>query len=446
MKRYRVGGSVRDALLGLPVEDNDYVIVGSSPEEMVRLGYRPVGKDFPVFLHPETHEEYALARTERKKARGYRGFEIHAAPDVTLEADLARRDLTINAIAQDDSGTIIDPFCGVADLEAGILRHVSPAFAEDPVRILRVARFAARFGFQVAPETLALMTEMVHSGEVESLVPERVWQELARGLMEDKPSRMFFVLRDSSALARILPEVDALFGVPQRADYHPEVDTGVHTMMVIDYAAARRHSLPVRLAALTHDLGKATTPPEQWPRHTGHEARSVELVTALCERIRVPNDCRDLAVLAARYHGDIHRGLDLQPPTVLRVLEAVDAFRRRHRFEELLLTCEADYRGRAGARNAPYPQADRMRQALTAAQGVDAGALARNAGASEAIRSRVHNARLAAIKQALGSAVAAAKPPNETSSPAGESLMKLTMRRRQPRAPKTAAPASDAQK
>jgi tRNA nucleotidyltransferase (CCA-adding enzyme) len=405
MKRYRVGGSVRDALLGLPVEDNDYVIVGSSPEEMVHLGFRPVGKDFPVFLHPESHEEYALARTERKTARGYKGFEIHAAPDVTLEADLARRDLTINAIAQDDAGTIIDPFGGVSDLEAGILRHVSPAFAEDPVRILRVARFAARFGFRVAPETLALMSEMVHSGEVEALVPERVWQELARGLMEDKPSRMFFTLRESGALARIIPEVDALFGVPQRADFHPEVDTGVHTMMVIDYAAERGYSLPVRFAALTHDLGKATTPPTLWPRHTGHEARSVELVGGLCERIRVPNDCRDLGLLSARYHGDVHRALELNPSTVLRILEAVDAFRRRPRFEALLLSCEADFRGRAGYREAPYPQADRLRQALSSAQGVDAGALAREGGSPEAIRNRVHDARLAAIKQRLGSAV-----------------------------------------
>ena len=404
MKRYCVGGSVRDALLGLPVKDQDYVVVGSTPEEMARLGFRPVGKDFPVFLHPETHEEYALARTERKTAPGYKGFTFHTAPDVTLEADLARRDLTINAIAQDEAGNIIDPFGGVADLEAGMLRHVSPAFAEDPVRILRVARFAARFGFRVAPETLALMSEMVHSGEVEALVPERVWQELARGLMEDKPSRMFFTLRESGALARIVPEVAGLFGVPQRADFHPEVDTGVHTMMVIDYAAARGYSLPVRFAALTHDLGKATTPPGQWPRHTGHEARSVDLVHGLCERIRVPNDCRELGLLSARYHGDVHRALELNPATVLKILESVDALRRQPRFEELLAACESDFRGRAGYRDAPYPQAELMRRALSAAQGVDAGALARQGGVPDAIRIRVHDARLAAIKQALGSA------------------------------------------
>ncbi len=403
MKRYRVGGSVRDALLGLPVKDQDYVVVGSTPEELVRLGFRPVGKDFPVFLHPATHEEHALARTERKTAPGYKGFTFHTAPDVTLEADLARRDLTINAIAQDEAGAIIDPFGGVPDLEAGILRHVSPAFAEDPVRILRVARFAARFGFRVAPETMALMTEMVHSGEVEALVPERVWQELARGLMEDKPSRMFYTLRESGALARILPEVDGLFGVPQRADFHPEVDTGVHTMMVIDYAAACGYSLPVRFAALTHDLGKATTPPAVWPRHTGHEGRSVDLVHGLCERIRVPNDCRELGLLSARYHGDVHRALELAPTTMLKILEAVDAFRRRPRFEQLLAACESDFRGRAGYRDAPYPQAERMRQALTAAQGVDAGALARQGGSPEAIRIRVHDARLTAIKQVLRS-------------------------------------------
>lgn len=403
MKRYRVGGSVRDALLGLPVKDRDFVVVGSTPEEMVRLGFRPIGKDFPVFLHPDTHEEHALARTERKTAPGYKGFHFHTAPDVTLEADLARRDLTINAIAQDEAGNIIDPFGGVADLEAGVLRHVSPAFAEDPVRILRVARFAARFGFHVAPETLALMSEMVHNGEVEALVPERVWQELARGLMEDKPSRMFYTLRETGALARILPEVDGLFGVPQRADFHPEVDTGVHTMMVIDYAAGRGYGLPVRFGALTHDLGKATTPPAQWPRHTGHEARSVELVQALCERIRVPNDCRELGLLSARYHGDLHRALELNPSTVLKILERVDAFRRHRRFEDLLAACESDFRGRAGYRDAPYPQAERMRRALTAAQGVDAGALARQGGSPDAIRVRVHDARLAAIKQTLRS-------------------------------------------
>lgn len=401
MKCYRVGGSVRDELLGLPVKDRDYVVVGATPEEMERRGFRPVGKDFPVFLHPRTQEEYALARTERKTARGYKGFEIYTAPSVTLEADLARRDLTINAIAMDDHGHVIDPFGGIADLEVGVLRHVSPAFAEDPVRILRVARFAARFGFRVAPETLALMQEMVHNGEVEALVPERVWQELARGLMEEKPSRMFFTLRECAALARILPEVDGLFGVPQRADVHPEVDTGVHVMMVIDYAAEMGFTLPVRFAALSHDLGKAATPPAEWPRHPGHEARSVALVRDLCERIRVPNECRDLALLAARYHGDVHRAMELNPATILKLLEGVDAFRRRSRFEELLAACESDFRGRAGYRKVPYPQAERMRYALDAAESIDAGTLAQEGGGPEAIRNRVHQARLAAIKRAL---------------------------------------------
>ncbi|MEP6605730.1 MAG: multifunctional CCA addition/repair protein, partial [Nitrosospira sp.] len=316
MKTYLVGGSVRDEILGLPVTDHDYVVVGSSPDEMMQLGYRPVGKDFPVFLHPQSQEQYALARTERKISRGYKGFEVYASPEVTLQEDLARRDLTINSIAKDQDGNIIDPFNGVADLEAGLLRHVSPAFTEDPVRVLRTARFSARFGFRVAPETLALMNEMVHNGEVDALVPERLWQEFARGLMEHKPSRMFYALRECSALTRIMPEVDALFGVPQPAQYHPEIDTGVHVMMVIDFAALRNYSLPVRFASLTHDLGKATTSPEEWPRHIGHEARSVELLRGLCKRIRVPNDVRDLALLVARYHSDVHRAMELRPATI----------------------------------------------------------------------------------------------------------------------------------
>lgn len=401
MKCYRVGGSVRDRLLGLPVKDQDHVVVGSTPEEMVRLGFRPVGKDFPVFLHPETHEEYALARTERKTARGYKGFEIYAAPDVTLEADLARRDLTINAIALDDDGTTIDPFGGVADLRAGILRHVGPAFAEDPVRILRVARFAARFGFRVAPETLALMSEMVHSGEVEALVPERVWQEFARGLMTDKPSRMFLVLRECGALARILPEVDGLFGVPQSPD--PSKDVAAHVMRVIDGAARMSLTLPVRFAALALHLGKATTPPSQWPHHPDYEKRSVALTRELCARIRVPNDCRDLALIAARWHSEVHRALELEAGAMLKILEAVDAFRRRGRFEALLATCEADFRASVGDGAQRYRQADRIRRALAAAAGVDAGSLAAGGGGAEAIRVRVHQHRLAAIQRALDS-------------------------------------------
>ncbi|SEK33784.1 multifunctional CCA addition/repair protein [Nitrosovibrio tenuis] len=376
MKTYLVGGSVRDEILGLPVTDHDYVVVGASPDEMVRLGYRPVGKDFPVFLHPQSQEQYALARTERKVSRGYKGFEIYTSPEVTLREDLARRDLTINALAKDQDGNIIDPFGGIADLEAGVLRHISPAFTEDPVRVLRTARFAARFGFHVAPETLALMNEMVHNGEVDALVPERVWQEFARGLMEKKPSRMFYALRECNALIRIFPEVDSLFGVPQPIQHHPEIDTGVHVMMVIDHAASKNYSLPVRFASLTHDLGKGTTPPEEWPRHIGHEARGMRLVQDLCERIRSPNEVRDLALLVARYHGEVHRALELRPATIASMLQAVDAYRKPERFEEFLQACSCDFHGRPGYAERPYPQAERLRGALAAARTVDAGAIA----------------------------------------------------------------------
>ncbi|MFP5419498.1 MAG: multifunctional CCA addition/repair protein, partial [Gammaproteobacteria bacterium] len=308
MKTYVVGGAVRDRLLGLPVADRDHVVVGVTPEDMLARGFRPVGKDFPVFLHPETQAEYALARTERKAGPGYTGFTVFAAPDVTLEDDLRRRDLTINAIAEDEHGALIDPYGGQRDLAARVFRHVSDAFVEDPVRILRVARFAARFtDFSVAPETSALMQQMVDNGEVDALVPERVWQEVARGLMEVRPSRMFQVLRECGALARLFPEIDRLFGVPQPPEYHPEVDTGIHVMLVVDWAARQRASLPVRFAALTHDLGKGVTPPEDWPRHRGHEARSVELVRQLSERIRVPVECRELAIAVARDHGNVHR-------------------------------------------------------------------------------------------------------------------------------------------
>ena len=409
MKTYLVGGSVRDEILGLPVTDHDYVVVGSSPDEMMQLGYRPVGKDFPVFLHPQSQEQYALARTERKISRGYKGFEVYASPEVTLQEDLARRDLTINSIAKDQDGNIIDPFNGVADLEAGLLRHVSPAFTEDPVRVLRTARFSARFGFRVAPETLALMNEMVHNGEVDALVPERLWQEFARGLMEHKPSRMFYALRECSALTRIMPEVDALFGVPQPAQYHPEIDTGVHVMMVIDFAALRNYSLPVRFASLTHDLGKATTSPEEWPRHIGHEARSVELLRGLCKRIRVPNDVRDLALLVARYHGDVHRAMELRPATIAGMLQAADAYRKPERFEEFLQACACDFHGRPGYAEKSYPQAERLRKAFTAAKSVDAGAIAAELTRAisdpgrlpAAIRTKVTEARIAEIKTRL---------------------------------------------
>ena len=401
MQTYVVGGAVRDQLLGLPVADRDYVVVGSTPEQMQARGFRPVGKDFPVFLHPQTQEEYALARTERKTAPGYRGFHFHAAPDVTLEQDLARRDLTINAMALAEDGSIINPFNGRADLQARLLRHVSPAFVEDPVRILRLARFAARFDFAVAAETMTLMRNMVESGEVDALVPERVWQELAKGLMGPKPSRMFTTLRDCGALARILPELDRLWGVPQPPAHHPEVDTGVHTMLVVDYAASQGWNLATRVAALLHDLGKGNTPRDQWPRHIGHEIRGVKLVEAVCERLRVPNDCRDLARHTARYHGDIHRGLELRPDTVLKLLQAVDAFRKPQRFGDLLNASIADSRGRPGFEQRPFPQADRLQLALAAANSVDAGAIAQAQSDKTRIADAIASARLHAIAKAV---------------------------------------------
>lgn len=402
MQIYTVGGAVRDQLLGLPVQDRDHVVVGATPEAMVRLGYRPVGKDFPVFLHPETREEYALARTERKTARGYKGFQVYAAPEVTLEQDLARRDLTINAMARDAEGRLVDPFGGQKDLAARVLRHVGPAFVEDPVRILRVARFAARFAeFAIADETMALMRRMVDNGEADALVPERVWQELSRGLMERTPSRMFEALRACGALARIMPELDRLFGVPQPPAHHPEGDTGLHAMLVVDYAASRDYSLPVRFAALTHDLGKGATPAEEWPRHIGHEERGVPLVQALCRRLRVPNDCRELAALTARRHGEVHRAMELRSSTLLKLLLAADALRQPGRFAEFLRACESDYRGRPGYADRPYPQADRLQAALEAARAVDAGAVARQCASPGLIKDRVYQARLEAVKARL---------------------------------------------
>jgi tRNA nucleotidyltransferase (CCA-adding enzyme) len=410
MNIYAVGGAIRDELLGVPALDRDYVVVGATPEQMVAQGFRPVGKDFPVFLHPQTHEEYALARTERKTAAGYHGFQFFYAPDVTLEEDLARRDLTINAMArqlQPDgtlTGPVIDPFNGQGDLQARVFRHVSDAFLEDPVRILRVARFAARFtDFTVAPQTLELMQKMVSAGEVDALVPERVWQELSRGLMEARPSRMFEVLRECGALARILPEIEALWGVPQRADYHPEVDTGVHVMMVVDHAAAQGYALAVRFAALTHDLGKATTPDDVLPRHIGHEGRSVDLLKPLCERLRVPNECRDLAVLVAREHGNIHRVMEMGAAAVVRLLERGDAIRKPGRFAEALQACEADARGRLGFEAREYPQAERLRVALVAARAVDAGAVALAlADKPSLIKDAVHRERVRAVGEAFG--------------------------------------------
>jgi tRNA nucleotidyltransferase (CCA-adding enzyme) len=401
-KIYCVGGAVRDCLLGLTVQDHDWVVVGSTPEAMVAQGFQAVGKDFPVFLHPETHEEYALARTERKTSRGYQGFAIYAAPDVTLEQDLLRRDFTINDIAQDPDGKLIDPCNGVADLRAGILRHVSSAFSEDPVRILRAARFAARFGFTIAHETLTLMRDMVNSGEVDALVAERIWQELARGLMEKKPSRFFETLRNCGALAKIFPEVDALFGVPQPEKYHPEIDCGVHTMLVVDDAALHDYTLEVRFAALTHDLGKGNTPKDILPRHIGHELRSVELVKQLSQRLRASSECRDLALLAARYHGDIHRAQALRPETIINLFKSADAWRRPERFTQLLQTCACDARGRTGHEQDDYPQMAYLLQLLASARAVDTGEIALQCPDSNAIAAEVQKARINAIEKLVG--------------------------------------------
>jgi tRNA nucleotidyltransferase (CCA-adding enzyme) len=402
MQIYMVGGAVRDALLGLPVQDRDWVVVGATPEALVAKGYVPVGKDFPVFLHPASREEYALARTERKTAQGYRGFAVHAAPDVTLEEDLARRDLTINAIAQGADGALTDPYGGQRDIAARVLRHVTEAFAEDPVRILRVARFAARFpDFSIAPETMALMQRMVTDGEVDALVPERVWQELARGLMAQQPSRMFEVLRECGALTKLLPEVARLWGVPQRAEYHPEVDTGVHLMMVLDVAAQMNAPLAVRFACLGHDLGKGTTPQAEWPRHIGHEERSVRLLKALCLRLRVPNDCSELADVVAREHGNIHRSGEFGAAALVRLLERCDAFRKPERFADILLACECDARGRLGLNEQPYPQRQRLLIALSAAQSVMTAEVAAAAEAQGLSGAAIGQAVQAARTQAL---------------------------------------------
>ena len=374
---YAVGGAVRDRLLGIPVKDRDYVVVGATPEDMAAQGFRPVGKDFPVFLHPDTQEEYALARTERKTARGYKGFAVYATPQVTLEEDLRRRDLTINALAEDEQGRIVDPYGGRADLTARILRHVSDAFVEDPVRILRVARFAARFpNFTLAPETLELMRRMVADGEVDALVPERTWQELSRGLMERRPSRLLETLRACGALARILPEVDRLFGVPQRPEIHPEVDTGAHVLRVIDETADKDYSLPVRWAALVHDLGKGLTEPARWPSHMGHEAQGAALVEPIGARLRVPRECTELARVVAEWHGEIHQALQLDPADLLALLEHTDAMRRPDRFEQVLQACAADFRGRPGFEADAYAQAERLGRALSLVRSVDAGAIA----------------------------------------------------------------------
>ena len=416
MQTYVVGGAVRDELLGLPVQDRDHVVVGATPDAMLAAGFRPVGKDFPVFLHPQTQEEYALARTERKTAPGYHGFVFHTSPDVTLEDDLVRRDLTINAMARAEDGSIVDPYGGRRDLEARLFRHVSSAFAEDPVRILRLARFAARFPeFRVADETLVLMQKMVADGEADALVPERVWQELSRGLMEQRPSRMLAVLRDCGALARILPELDALWGVPQPPLHHPEVDTGVHMMLVIDVAAERGHTLAVRFAALMHDLGKGITPHDKWPAHHGHEGMGTKLIADVCKRLKVPNDCRDLALMTAREHGNVSRAEILRANTIVTLFERCDAFRKPERFADMLLAAECDARGRGHEthemRTRAYPQGPYLLGALEAARAVNAGEVAaRHADQRDRIPEAVHRERVNAVSRWIDSAGRAGTP------------------------------------
>jgi tRNA nucleotidyltransferase (CCA-adding enzyme) len=398
MKQYIVGGAVRDELLGLAIKDRDYVVVGSHESEMLAAGFQAVGKDFPVFLHPKTHEEYALARTERKTSLGYKGFTVYASPDVTLEEDLARRDLTINAIAKDELGNLIDPFHGQADIKRKIFRHVSPAFSEDPVRILRVARFAARFpDFIVADETNQLMQTMVLAGEVDALVPERVWQELSKGLMEIKPSRMFAVLRACGALVKILPELDRLWGIPQTEKYHPEVDTGIHMMLVMDYAASQQFSLPIRFAALTHDFGKGTTPSHILPSHIGHEDRSVNLLKAVVKRLRVPNDCAGLAQIVAKFHGKMHHVKQMRDATRLTLLYDLDAFRQPERFQDFLKACECDLRGRTGFETAAFEEASLLLNDLDKAKKIDAGEIAKQCVSPSEIKEAIFTARLAAI-------------------------------------------------
>lgn len=404
MEVYLVGGAVRDKLLGLTPKERDWVVVGATPAELEAQEYKQVGKDFPVFLHPQTHEEYALARTERKTAPGYYGFAVHAAPDVTLEEDLLRRDLTINAMAETGDGQIIDPFNGQQDLANKLLRHVSPAFSEDPVRILRVARFAARFahlGFGVASETNDLMRNMVEAGEVDALVAERVWAETERALGEKTPTRFFEVLRDCGALAKLFPEIEHLYGVPQPEQHHPEIDTGIHTMMVLEQAARLSPEPMVRFAALVHDLGKGTTPKDEWPKHIAHTERGVPLVEAMCERLRIPKVYRELAVAVTRYHLHYHRAAELKPSTLLKMLNATDAFRRPERFELFITACEADSRGRAGFEDAHYEQPDILRRARKAAAAVTSEELLAQGLTGAAIGEQLNKLRAEAIKMML---------------------------------------------
>ena len=401
MKTYLVGGAVRDEILGYPFKEKDWVVVGATVDDMISAGYQQVGKDFPVFLHPVTKEEHALARTERKTAAGYKGFEVHASPDVTLEEDLIRRDLTINAIAKDDNNKFIDPFNGIEDINNKILRHVSDAFAEDPVRILRIARFMARYahlGFRIADETMVLMKNMVTAGEVDALVAERVWQEMEKALSEKTPTSFIGVLRECGALKKILPELDCLWGVPQPEEHHPEIDTGVHTMMVLEQACLLSDDTQVRFAALVHDLGKGTTPKKDWPRHIGHELRGADLVKNVCERLRVPNEYRDLAERTARFHLHYHRALELKPATIVKTLVQLDAFRNPDRFEKFILASEADARGRSGYENKIYPQSEYLRQALTTAKNIDVSELRKLGFENQKLANKINEARTNAVQ------------------------------------------------
>ena len=412
MKVWRVGGAVRDRLLGLPVKDVDWVVTGATPERMAELGYRPVGKDFPVFLHPETHEEYALARTERKIARGYGGFSFNTDPSITIEQDLSRRDLTINAMAEDDQGRLIDPYGGQRDLEARLLRHVSGAFVEDPLRVLRIARFAARFarlGFRIAPETCALIRQIGESGELDALVPERVWTELARALAEPDPQVFFESLRDCGVLQRLFPEIDALFGVPQTEKYHPEIDTGVHVMMVLKQAARLDCPVDTRYAALTHDLGKATTPPEILPGHRGHERRGLKILRRLNQRLKVPRSAAELALLTCEYHTHVHRIYEMRPDTILKFLKATDSFRRPERFYQFTRACLADARGRLGHEDDRYPQADyawRLAQAMNA---LDLSPVLESGLQGKALGQAIHEYRLQRLESLIEPAPADAR-------------------------------------
>ena len=401
MKIYLVGGAVRDDLLGLPVKDNDYLVVGATPEQLLAQGYQSVGKDFPVFLHPKTKQEYALARTERKQGQGYTGFACYFAPDVTLEQDLTRRDLTINAMARDEkTGELFDPYGGQADLQSKTLRHVSPAFVEDPLRVLRVARFYARFyplGFRVAEETKQLMRELVTQGEMQHLTAERVWQETSRALLEQTPAAYFELLHEVGALAVLMPQLDKLWGIPNPPKWHPEIDTGVHAMLVLQQAAKLSERLDVRFAALCHDFGKGATPPEQWPSHHGHETLGLPLIAEMCQQLRIPNDCKELALIASEYHQLVHKALELRPATVQKLFDGIDLWRRSERLELLLLCCIADLRGRTGFEQAAYPQADYLRALAKAARAIDMKALVSAGFQGEAMRSAVAKARLDAI-------------------------------------------------